>query len=295
VLKNTNFVFLTALSLGLLAPNLASILVDYVLIVLIVIMTLSTTQIALGYPELKKQSKKVFWAFAVHYLLLSGIILIASFKLLSDPYLIAGFIIMAAVPPAIAVIPLTKLLEGDVSLSLIANTVIYLGSPFIAPVIVYVAGSEIGIDTSRLIEALLELIVLPLIFSRILKRMRFYSEVRVYEIHIINLCFFILIYSVVGVNRGFFFRSDIVYMVTLVGILRTFLSGSLVFVISKFAGVEKSSAISYTLLGSFKNLGLTAIMALTLLGEKASIPAVICIPLELLSFTYFSWLFKKYF
>ncbi len=47
------------------------------------------------------------------------------------------FVVMAAVPPAIAVLPLTRLLNGDVRLSLYSEALCYLASLVLMPAIIF--------------------------------------------------------------------------------------------------------------------------------------------------------------
>lgn len=288
-LKNTNLVFLTAIVAGLVFPVLSSYLVDFVLLSLIVIMTFSTTQITLELINLRKQAPQVLAAFLTNYIFLTGVIIISSSLLLTDPDLMAGFVIMAAVPPAIAVIPFTGMLKGDTSLSLISSTLLYLLSPILAPLIIYLFAGFTGIDITSLIKVLVELILLPLLFSRIIIRLGFYERIKGDQDIIINCFFFILIYAVVGVNQHVFFQDlGMVGIVSTICFLRTFASGTFVYLLTKAMKVEEKPAISYMLFGSYKNLGLTATIALALLGERACIPAAICIPFEIFLFTYYT-------
>lgn len=47
---------------------------------------------------------------------------------LQDEALSQGFIVMAAVPPAVAILPMTRLLQGDSHLSLCSEAISYLAS-----------------------------------------------------------------------------------------------------------------------------------------------------------------------
>jgi BASS family bile acid:Na+ symporter len=53
-----------------------------------------------------------------------------------------------------------------------------------------------------------------------------------------------------------------------------------VFILARFAGLKSSQAISLTLLGSFKNLGLAAAVSLLLVGPAAGLPAAFCVLAE---------------
>ena len=68
--------------------------------------------------------------------------------------------------------------------------------------------------------------------------------------------------------------------VLLVAFARTFASGAAVYAASALAGVARPQRIAYTLFGSFKNLGLTAAVALLLFGPRAAVPAAVCILTE---------------
>jgi BASS family bile acid:Na+ symporter len=70
--------------------------------------------------------------FGINYLLLSGLIIGLSF-FPQDENLRQGFIVMADVPPAVAILPLTKLLDDDSRISLYAETVCYLASLILNP------------------------------------------------------------------------------------------------------------------------------------------------------------------
>jgi BASS family bile acid:Na+ symporter len=290
-MKNRNIVFLSAVGAGLLFPALSFYLIDAVLISLVIIMTLSLAQIVFEPIYIKKQARQAFVAFLMNYVLLTGIILLST-RLLTDPDLIVGFVVMAAVPPAIAVIPFTNFLRGDAFLSLVSSTLLYLISPILVPLIVHLGAGFKGIDTTSLIKVLVELIILPIGLSRIIIRLDFYERIKRSQDVIINFFFFILIYAVVGVNQRAFFQ-DTIGIISAICFLRTFVVGTFVHSLAKFLGIDEKTAITYTLFSSYKNLGLTATMALALVGERACIPAAVCIPFEVFLFTYYSKVFKS--
>lgn len=65
-----------------------------------------------------------------------------------------------------------------------------------------------------------------------------------------------------------------------IAIARTFALGSAVFIMARLAGLKGSQAISCTLLGSFKNLGLAAAVSLLLFSPAAGLPAAFCVLAE---------------
>ncbi len=74
----------------------------------------------------------------------------------------------------------------------------------------------------------------------------------------------------------------------IIGAMRTFFSGTLVFKIGRMLNIPYDELVTYTLFSSYKNLGLTATTSLILFGTKAAVPAAICILLEVLMFIYYS-------
>ena len=113
LLRNSNLMFLAAFLLGLVLGDYASLLKGYILPVLVLIMTLSTTQITLSeLTHVRNYSRDIFFAFVINYVFLSSLILLTSYLLIRDPDLYVGFIVMAAIPPAVAVLPFTYLLKG---------------------------------------------------------------------------------------------------------------------------------------------------------------------------------------
>ena len=95
----------------------------------------------------------------------------------------------------------------------------------------------------------------------------------------------------VGLNAGVF-SKDLVD-VALLGFLRTFVSGTLLFILlTRIA--EYRTAIVKTLFASYKNLGITAGVSLALFGYRATIPAAICILFEIFFFNYLLFVTKKF-
>ncbi len=59
------------------------------------------------------------------------------------------------------------------------------------------------------------------------------------------------------------------FAVAWIALLRTFGIGAVVYIVAMFVGVNSPRRISYTLLGSFKNLGLAAAVSLALCSGQS--------------------------
>src|SRR5665647_1326068 len=72
----------------------------------------------------------------LNYLILGGVLLGLSFLIVREPAMQDGFVLLVAVPPAIAVIPFTDFLRGNTTFSILATVACYLGALIITPLIV---------------------------------------------------------------------------------------------------------------------------------------------------------------
>jgi len=270
--------------LGLLFPQLSTVTKGFVILALAVVMCFSL--INLDFSKISRKSlPDILTNFLINYVILTGLILILAFALIDDEAIRLGFVVMAAVPPAIAIVPFTYLLKGNVEEALISNTSIYLISIFLMPALMaLLTGNQT--NQTELLKVLVTLILIPLAVSRFLRKF----EMR-HTREIINLGFSVVIYTVVGLNRNLIFQSDLIFLIALICFMRTFVSGTTILLLAK-SRMKLESAIVKALFGSYKNLGLSATVALVLFGEKASLPSAICILLEVFLFIYYSHIVK---
>jgi bile acid:Na+ symporter, BASS family len=295
-LKNSNLVFLIAFLLGLTFGDYASLLKECILPALVLIMSLSTTQITLfEIIHVKKYIRDILFVFLTNYFFLSGMILLLNHLLIKDRDLYAGFVVMAAIPSAVAVLPFTYLLKGEMMVSLIGSASLYLLALIVAPLISF-QFLEVGrIEPLKLISVLVQMILIPFIVSRVLLKWKVFHQIKENTNILVNLAFFLIIYVVIGMNRSTFLSHfDILILVSSIAFLRTFVSGHLVDLFSRLAGTSRERRMSYVLFGSFKNLGLAAAITIVLFNERAAIPAAVTIPFEILFFIWFNYFQKKW-
>jgi BASS family bile acid:Na+ symporter len=296
LLKNSNFIFLIAFLLGLFLGGFASMLKGYILPALVLIMSLSTTQITLTeLTHAKDYLWDILFVFVINYLFLSGLILLANYLLIKDHDLYVGFVVMAAIPSAVAVLPFTYLLKGEMMVSLMGSASLYLLALAVAPLISLQLLDVERIEPVRLVTVLIQMILVPFLISRLLIKWKGFRHVKENTNLLVNLAFFLIIYTVIGMNRSVFLRHfDILIIVSSIAFLRTFVSGHIVDVFSRLVGTGRERRMSYVLFGSFKNLGLAAAIAIVLFNERAAIPAAVTIPFELLFFIWFDYFQKRW-
>jgi BASS family bile acid:Na+ symporter len=151
------------------------------------------------------------------------------------------------------------------------------------------------IDPIKLISVLVQLLLIPFLVSRFLLQWKVFHQIKGNLNIFVNLAFFLVIYVVIGMNRSTFLSHfDVLILVSFIAFLRTFVSGHLVDLFSRLLGVDRERRMSYVLFGSFKNLGVTAAIAIVLFNDRAAIPAAVTIPFELIFFVWFNYFQKKW-
>jgi BASS family bile acid:Na+ symporter len=289
LLKNRNFIFLFALVLGFLWDTGAFYTQRLILPGLAVIMTLSSMGInsdAFRSPKLLLRSTLI--GIAGNFLL-QGIFLVGlSALIISDQSFWNGFILVAAVPPAVAVIPFALFLRGNMELALLGTIGAYLGALIITPLIALAFLGTGFISPIKLLLILGELIVGPLILSRILVGTGLSKKIDPYKGPIINWSFFLVVYIITGLNRDIFIQQPLsIVPVTVVAVLTTFVLGWVIEKVGNHFHYEKATLTSFVLLATFKNYGLSGALALIFFNPQTAVPSTVTSAVGIL---YFIWL-----
>ena len=164
-------------------------------VALFLAMTFSISNISLQI-KISEEYKEFLYALLFNYVFLSSVIICLAIPM--KKYW-EGFIVMAAAPPAIIVVPLSSLLKGEKEHSFFSLVFLYLLSIFLMPLIIIVFLSE-KVNNLVLIKNIFILLIAPIILSRL-----FYRKIDESRIKIIsNAMFFIIVFTMVGKNRGFY-------------------------------------------------------------------------------------------
>ncbi len=244
---------------------------------LVAAMTFALSEVRWAGVSLRREARTFGTALAWNYGALTALLL--AFALLSgDPDLRAGWVVMAAVPSAIAVIPMTSILGGDTRGALVSSALLYLLSLAVVPALTLAfAGRGVPLEAIA-VETALQ-IGLPIVLSRALVRVP--ALVRVRPVGV-NLSFFVVVTMVVAANTSALADPGLVAGLAGEAALRTFGIGLAVYGIAVLTRRGRGDRIAWTLFTSLKNLALTAILALSLFGPRAAIPAIVALFFEIL-------------
>jgi BASS family bile acid:Na+ symporter len=291
--RNRDVILVSAVASGLVLGRGAPWTQPLVLPALAVVMTLST----MGIRSEMLRSPRELWRPALfglllNFLVLGGILLALSTLLVRESAMNDGFVLLVAVPPAIAVIPFTEFLHGNTTFSLLATMACYLGALIITPLIALGFLGTTFIEPGTLIKVIIELIAAPLLISRLLLKFSLAARLEPIKGTITNWSFFVVMYTIVGMNRELFLQRPLsLAPVVVIALFSTFLLGMVIARVGRSLGIDRATLTSLVLLGTLKNYGIAGGLALALFSKKTAIPAAVS---SIFMIVYIIWLdFEK--
>jgi len=277
LLLDRNVILTLSVAMGLVWADGSRWTESLILPVLVVVMTFSLTDVTrIDFASPKALLGPALLGAAMNYVVLSIVILGLTGVLIRDGSFRIGFVLIAAVPPAVAVVPFTVFLRGDVGFSLMGNIGGYLAGLLLMPLIVLWFIGPGFVDSSRLAVTMLELIVAPLIVSRLLLWSPVSRFVQPIKGAVINWSFFILSYTIIGLNREALVGDPLILVPSFAVVLgSTILLSWVVEAAGILLRIEKKVVIPLVLLATLKNYGLAGGLALTLFQRRTAMPAAV--------------------
>ena len=212
----------------------------------------------------------------MNYVVLGGLIIVLSMFLPLKDSFRTGYIILAAVPPAVGVIPFTSILDGDVEYSLIGCIVCYFAAFLLIP-LMFSTFLGLSLDVqSSLFTTLTQVVLIPLILSRVLRYINVAKRIEPVRGLLTNWSFFLIIYTVIAVNREAVTSDPLSLLpAAALTITTSYLLGYIIERIGQMYEIDRKRIISLVLLGTSKNAGFGAGLALSLFGKQTAIPITV--------------------
>lgn len=289
LLNNRNFIFIMAITLGLLLPNPAEWTKTLMIPALAMVMTMATINVPNNhFLNLRTILKPSLVGIFMSYVILAGVILCLSTLLIKDKNLWIGFVLIAAVPPAVAVIPFTAILEGNVSYTLSGTVASYLAALLIMPLVFWLFIGTAFEDPYKLLKIMLLLIVLPLILSRLILYFNWQDKLSAVRGPLTDWGFFVVLYSMIGVNRNLIFSNPLAIIpIAAIVFSTTFILGWIIQKTCARCMVDKKNIISFVLQGTLKNQGIAGGLAIALFAKETALPSAIY---SIFMIIYIMWL-----
>jgi len=294
--RNRNFILILAIVLGLsIGKHGATPIQPAVLPLLALAMTLSATNVkSRDFLSLKAVPRIMVYSILLNYVVLGGSLLLMSHWLVDDHELWTGFVLLAAVPPAVAVTPFSQSLGGDTRFALIGMTACYIAAIGIMPLSILIFLGIDYFDPLRLLQILGELMVIPVLASRLLLVTGTAQRVDPWKGTILNWVFFFVIFTLIGLNRqAFFGEFDILIKIFVIAFTTTFILGYLIELVCKATKAHYDIAISAILMGTLKNYALAGGISLSLFSERSTIPSSVCVMFGVLMVVWLGFHLKK--
>ncbi len=287
---NRTFILGCGLAGGLLWGKGAFLTEVLTIPVLALVMTMATVGIDTGaLRSIKALGRPFCLGLVMNYGILSGVILLLSRLFITDPHLAAGFALMAAVPPAVAVIPFTHVLKGDDTLSFLGTLGAYVAGLVITPLVIACFFGTSFASPGRLLATMVELILLPFIAGRALEWFGAGPVLIPLKGPVVNWSFSLITYTIVGLNREMLLHHPLSIAPTaIVVVLTTFLLGWLIEVVARrVLRLSFETTTSLILLGTLKNYGIAGGLALSLFSRETASPATVA---SVFMIVYIIWL-----
>ncbi len=294
ILRNRNVIMSIGLAAGLIWGDGAQWLKDLTLPTLAITMTLSTMAVTTeGFRTLRSLLVPALAGTALTYAFHGTGLLVMNHFFVADRDLWEGFVLLAAVPPAVAVIPFAFFLEGDGETALAGTIGAYLAALVITPAIALIFLGSGFINPYKVFLTLVELIIIPLVLSRLLLNTAAGRLIEPIRGQLINWTFFLVIYIMVGLNRDVFLHQPgVLLLVTAITGVSTFGFGWIVHLVGRKTALQEKKLTSLMLLATYKNYGLAGGIALTFFSPEAAVPATVGSVVGILYIIYLGWRHK---
>lgn len=278
IILNRNIILILSLVLGLVIGDFAHYIKHLTFYILAIVMTFSTTNIETKsmFP-LRNMIKPMLVGIILNYLVFGTVIIILAYILMPTTNLFLGFVVIAATPPGVAVIPFSSILDGDIKYGAMGTLGAFISSLLFAPLILNIfSNSEVPISSFDLFITMIELVVLPLFISRFLLYKPILPSIKKYRGKVVDFGFAIIIFTAIGLNRQVLFSNfEVFAIVSFVLFISLFVLGHIHELICKTIKLDRKVTVAQNLLLTIKSSGFAVVTAITLYGEESAIPSAI--------------------
>lgn len=273
----SNLLFACAILLGLFLPQAAPATFILILPAMTLILTITLLRFPPGFfREPKKLLPGALLGNLMNYLILGNLIILGSIFLIRDEKFWIGLVLIAAVPPAVAILPLSDKLQGNRLLTFAGFAGTYLAALILSPLIGVAFLKFIPVSYDKLIVLFLSLIGLPLIISRIAVDRNWAPVIERHEGPITDVCFFIIFYTLAAHNTQWVKQWSMdILLISLVAVVPILFISFALWLTGKLYKVSRHNISSLLLLGTMKNYGLAGGIALYVFSHEAALPALI--------------------
>lgn len=262
-------------------------------VVLIVQMTLSLDGLEFKKDDFGRYRRGIAMHIIGCFAINTAGILLTGLLFMGDRALWCGFVMLASVPCAVSVVMASMIMEGDTKEAVIGLTAIYVVAVAATPLMTDLLIGD-AVSPFEILKYILLFVAVPFVLRIPLKRLRIPRTPKVIAINILMM---LLMFIGLG-SRMEYVRDDtaLVLLVFLAQLIRVFITGFAVLLAAKRKGIRREASISMMCASVWKNSGLSASMAMVLLGTtmpEAMIPCIMSVVAECVWFAIMTGLLKR--
>ncbi len=275
---NRNTLLISSLIFALFFGQYAVHIKDYTVIILGLVMAFSMSGIVMQDNGGIKTILRPFSLGIVLNYLLYGIVLVTlSYLFIDDQNIFIGFVVIAATPPGVAILPFTYILKGDLKFSLWGVSGAFVSSIIMTPLIIVLFSGNSDINIADLAYMVISLLILPFALSRLLIIKKGLDKI-VIKIRgkVVNIGFAIIIYTAIGINKDVLWsNTELLIICSVILFISTFGIGMMLELILKSLGFKKNIIMSINLLSTIKSSGFAVVTSMSIFGKESAIPSAI--------------------
>lgn len=275
---NRNLILSLGVLAGLLLGEDVAFLKNYTVYILGAILAISVSSFRFSdLLPLRKSLIPVGVTVLVNYIIYGAVLLTLATLFVNNHAFWIGFVVIAATPPAIAVIPFSINLKGDARFSIIGIFGGNVAGIFLAPLIMLLFVGGDAISPVAVLELILKVLAGPIIISRLLRFKPVYGFIEKRRSVLIDYGFLIVAMTVIGVSREMLFTHTLEALIPFTIILfMLFGMGYLFQIILNALHIDPHLIISNKLILVMKNAGFASVVALNLFSnDQVVLPAAI--------------------
>jgi BASS family bile acid:Na+ symporter len=287
--------YIVAIAIGLYLPQAARWAALLVLPALTIALTVALLRFPGGFfKNPRALLPGALWGNLMSYLILGNLILLDGIFLIRHENFWIGLVMIAAVPSALAVLPLSKKLRADQRLTLNGFAGTYLGALILIPLLGAAFLRYCPVPCEKLVILAAALILLPLLLSRVAVDRNWDEWIHRREGAISDGCFFIVFYAVAAGNARLIRQGplELIFILALAFATILLITVALLLV-GRFFKLPRSRVSSLLLLGTMKNYGLAAGISLYVFNNEVAVPALIFSVFLFLNALWLRFWFRK--
>lgn len=275
----------TAIVLSFVLPEVDLPFSTIIIVILMVQMTLSMDGLRLSIQDLATNRKGALTAIVLSYFINTGItLLLGSFFIRDHVEIWYGWVMLASMPCAIAVVTASILMKERMESAVLAVTATYVSGLVLTPLLSYVLIGD-AVNPLEILKYILLFIVIPVILSRFTPHLHMK---RTFKVPAINLLMAAMVFCSVNSNRGTMIdEPEFILLILGVVLLRLVILHATMWLLIRKSSFAEGSEGTYLVLGVWKNTGLSISMTMVLLASTPTsvIPCFLCLIVETLWFS----------